>query len=246
MPIHDFFTSELKLCLSNYVIITVSDNAKLLSFEYDKGCPSLTRSTSNRSAPTLGSNKKDHRWGETPSLNCQWDSISRPAIADSANATDTFSNEVLHLSPSSLRAFSLRSTTTARDRSSSMKIMLEKILSLEVRADQALLTGTTDLAHRQKYFETNQTDAPRPKMMDSRYQRNSMPSLLLATRPGEKSRSNKKRPPRYTCDNKRAGNIIKGVQQLEHRTTMEIKLKGGGNGPPQQPRRRNSIYSKAA
>ena len=249
--IQDFFTSELKLCPSDYVIITVSDNAKLPSFEYNKERPfrppSLTRS--NRSAPTLtlGSNKRDYRWGEASSPNCQWDSapgytnnaFSRPAIADRANAADTFSKEVPHLvSPSSVCAFSLSST--ARDRSSSMRTVFKDKLPFEVRADQALLTGT-NLSLRQNVSESRQT-ASRPRMMDPRYQSNSMPSLR-APRPGEKSRS-KKSPPKYTCD-KQADNHIKIVKKLGHLATREIQLKGG-SGPPRQPRRRRSIYSKAA
>jgi ligand-binding sensor domain-containing protein len=118
--IHDFFTSELNIFPSNYVVTVVSDNAKpLTSFEYNKEHPSLKRS--NMLAPsTLGSYKKDYRWGEeTPSQKSQWDcapagharhNLSRPAISDSANAADTSSNEVLSLSPVSVCSLWLQST----------------------------------------------------------------------------------------------------------------------------------------
>ena len=93
--IHDFFTSELKLFRSNTIVITVvSDNAK-------QGRPALK--PSSRPPPTSGSNKKDYRWGETPSLNCQWDcaptgqarqhAVYRPAVVDSAkDAADVASS----------------------------------------------------------------------------------------------------------------------------------------------------------
>ena len=76
------------------VFTIVPDNAK-------QGRPSLK--PSSRSPPTSGSNKKDYRWGETPSLNCQWDcspigqarqhTVDRSPVADSAKAAaDTASS----------------------------------------------------------------------------------------------------------------------------------------------------------
>lgn len=96
---HEFFTSELKHFLpSDCVITVISDNAKPLvsSFKCNKGRSSLKTSSSS------GGNKKDRRWGETPSVKSQCDCApsgharhTRPAVADSAiGPGSTSSNQV--------------------------------------------------------------------------------------------------------------------------------------------------------
>jgi hypothetical protein len=247
--IHDFFTSELKLFPSNYDITVVSDNAKPLpSFEYKKGCPSLKRS--HRSAPTLGSNKKDYRWGETPSLNFQWDSaptayarhtVPRPELADCGSAPDTScsNEEVPLLSPvKNACCFSLNSSAV-RDISSSTMAVKER-LTLEVLADQAILTGTSHV-YRHGVSQASQTVTRNSTMVDRPYPSSSMSSLHAPS--DEAWRSDEL--PKYMCD-KRKDNIINIVKQLGRLATVEIKQKGA-NGPPQQPRRqRSSLNPKAA
>jgi hypothetical protein len=237
--IHDFFTSELKLFRCNCIVITVvSDNAKPLSwFEHNiKGHPSLKCSSiSTRSAPTSGSKKKDHRWGETLSLDCQWDSSpghvrysSRPLVADSANATDNSSkNEVQHISPAQI------------DISCSTMNVNER-LTFEARSDQAILKDTSHI-QRQDMFAARQT-APPPRMMC--HEQSSSPVPLLRTPSNKNWRS--KQPPQYMCD-KQADNVaVNNFKELGHRSAMEIKKKKGGQESPLPPQRRNSISSMAA
>jgi hypothetical protein len=222
--IHDFFTSELKLYPSNFDITVVSDNTKSLpSFEHNKGRHSLKCSNS-RLAPAFGSNKKDYRWGETPSIDCQWDcdptanarhrrpTVSRPDLADSATDPDTSSDEEVPLSPPvSVCSFSLHSSTE---------------LTFEVRADQAILKGTL---YRPCISIASHTATRNSKM----------PVRALSD---EDWRSEK--VSQYMCD-KQKDNVLKLLMQLGHLAAMEIREKGG-NEPPQKPQRRMSLISKAA
>lgn len=252
--IHDFFTSELMLFRSNYIIIAISDNAKpLSSFQCNNIRPPTPLKRLSRSAPLLGSNKKDSRWGETPWLrNYQWDcapgharrhtTVSRPAVAVSAaSSADSSSNKLPPLFPASMCSFSLCSSTQRGD-SSPSTIVVKKRPTLEFRADQAISTGTFHL-HPQKVSAASQTAPASPRMMYRRHQSGSTPLLLLRAPSDESWRS--KKPPKYLCDKPpQAENIIKMVKQLAHRAVMEIKK--GGKEPPQKPQRRISLPSKAA
>jgi hypothetical protein len=229
--IRDFFTSELDVFRSNCIVIIVSDNAKPLSwFEHNiKGRPSLKSSSISRSASTSGSNKEDHRWGETPSLDCRWDispEHAQHSSADSANTTDN-SSKVQHLSPAQ------------RDRSSSTMNVNER-LTFEEQSDQAILEDTSHI-QRQDMFAARQT-APPPRMMC--HEQSSSPVPLLRTPSNNNWRS--KKPPKYMCD-KQADNLaVNNSKELGHRSAMEIKKKKGGQESPLPPQRRNSISSMAA
>jgi hypothetical protein len=228
--IYDFLNSELKLFRSNCIVITVSDNARPLSwFEHNiQGRPSLKCSSISRSAPTSASNKKDHRWGETSSLDRQWDfssghhrHSSRPAVADSANATDNVSkNELQHLSPAQ------------RDKSCSTMDLKQRL----TLSDQAILKETFHV-HEQDVSAARKTTPPLRMMYHDRHQSTSMPSLR--TLPSYENLRSKK-PPKYVCD-KPADNAVNKFKQLGHRAAIESKKKKGGQESPQQPQRQKSI-----
>lgn len=222
--IHDFFTSELKLVSSsNYIVTTISeDNAKPLpSFEYNKiGRPSLKRLSSRSAHTPPSSNKKDHRWGETRSLSCQWDFSPGHAPRRTLSSTT-------------------RSAVATEDDSANVSMVVkEERLTFEVRADQALLTGAgTSHVHRQDVSAGASQTAPPLRMMYHSYHSSSssMPSLCDPL------------SDKHLCDNNQEAvkNVINNCKQFGHRAAMEI-TKNGGRKSPQPPRRQISLNSKAA
>ena len=114
-------------------------------------------------------------------------------------------------------------------------VVKERGLTFEVRADQATSTVSTGTSNvPQQDVSTASQTTPRPRLMDPRYQSNSMPSLLRA-RSGDNSRS--KKPTKQATSKK----VVNNFKHLEHRAAaLEIKKKGG-QGSPQQPKRRMSI-----
>jgi hypothetical protein len=240
--IHDFFTSELKLFDSNNIAITVSsDNAKpLAAFDCNnrnKARPNLKRST--RSAHlTSVSNKKDYRWGETPSPCSPGHAVS--PLADYTCSTQGGSS-------SSTRITCCAESHLHQSRSiSSLRAPSDN--NWKSKKPPKYMCGKKEADKRRRDDSSSTlTACASPRIMDDLHQSRNTPSL-----PDPPSDINWMRSPKKHMEGekkKEADNkhVINHFQQLVgNETATEIQRKGATKEPPQQPQRRTSIISMAA